>query len=42
MRKISIDDLPATGFDVVIVGAGVASAIVAKELAKKRNKVLVM
>lgn len=42
MKEIDISTLEHTVYDVVIVGAGVAGAIVAKELANAGRKVLVM
>jgi choline dehydrogenase-like flavoprotein len=42
MKEIDISVLQHTVYDVVIVGAGVAGAIVAKELANAGHKVLVM
>ena len=42
MKEITIDVLQQSTYDVVIVGAGVAGAIVAKELANKGHKILVM
>lgn len=42
MKEITIDQLQHNTYDVVIVGAGVSGAIVAKELANTGHKVLIM
>lgn len=42
MNEISIEQLQNNSYDVVIVGAGVSGAIVAKELANNGLKILIM